>query len=98
MKHADGIAGAVTQRQDHVAAADRFAAGEHHAFEAAVFEQQIGHSAFESHFATESDDFLAHRRDDPGETKGTDVRFVHVHDFFRSTGADKLLYHLAAVE
>src|SRR5690606_40550640 len=56
VQHAEGIAGTVAQRQNHMATADRFAIGQHHAFELAVGDQQIGHLAFEAHLAAEGDE------------------------------------------
>ena len=56
------VARAVAQREHHVAAVQRLAAGEHHALDLAVLDEQVGDLALEAHLAAERDDLLAHRR------------------------------------
>src|ERR1700681_1739652 len=79
-------------------AAQRSAARQYDTFNSAVLEQEIADFALEAHLAAESNYFLAHRGDYSGETKGTDVGFVDVHDFVRRAGAHELVHHFAAVE
>src|SRR5690606_39368395 len=43
-------------------------------------------------------DFLAHGRDNAGQTKSPYVGFVYVENFFRCTGTHKFLHNLAAVK
>ncbi len=98
MQHAHGIAGAVPQRQHHMATLDRLAAGQHYAFELAIVDHEIGHFALEAHFAAEGDNLLAHGRDHTGEPEGADVRLAHIHDLGRCAGTNELVHNLARVE
>ena len=72
--------------------------GQHHAFELAIVDHEIGHFALEAHFAAEGDDFLAHGRDHTGEPEGADVRLAHIHDLGRCAGTNELVHNLARVE
>ena len=98
VQHAEGIARAVTQRQHHMAAGKGLAIGQYHALQLSIIDDQIGHLALEAYLATQGDDLLAHGGDHAGQAEGADVRFAHVHDFFRRAGADELVHHLAPVE
>ncbi len=98
LQHAQRVAGAVPQRQHHVATVQRFAVGQHHAFDLAILDEQVGDLALEAHFTAQRDDLLAHRGHHAGQAKGADVRLAHEEDFCRRAGAHELVHHLAAVE
>src|SRR5690606_24369170 len=98
VQHAEGIAGAMTQRHYHVAAAQGFAVLQHHTFELVIVDHKIGHLAFETHLAAQGNDLLAHGRHHASEAEGADVRFADVDDLLRRAGPNELLSHLAGVE
>ena len=98
VQHAEGVARAVTQGEHHMAAMQGLATGEHHAFELAVVDHQVGHLALEADFAAEGDDLFAHGGDHAGQAEGADVRLADVEDLFRRAGADEFVHHLAGVE
>ena len=83
MQHTEGVAGAVTQGQHHMAAAKCLAIGQHHAFELAILDHEIGDPGLEAYLAAEGDDFLAHRGNHAGKAEGADMRLADVHDLFR---------------
>ena len=60
IQHAQSVARAVPESEHHMLAAQDLAAGEHHAFDLAVFDQHVGDFAFEAHVAAERDDFVTH--------------------------------------
>jgi|GEM_PF-4971519 len=98
MQHTEGVAGAVTQGQHYMAAAKCLAIGQHHAFELAIVDHEIGDPGLEAYLAAEGDDFLAHRGNHAGKAEGADMRLADVHDLFRRAGADEFVHHLAGVE
>src|SRR5882757_6865124 len=98
MQHAEGITGAMARRQHNMTGADRLTTREYHCLEAAVLDQQIRDLAFETHLATQGDDFGAHRRNHSSEPECTDVRLADIHYFFRRARTHKLVHHPAPIE
>src|SRR6185437_6006643 len=98
LQHAEGVAGAVPQREDYVAAIQSLPARQHHAFDLSPFDDQIGNLAFEAHFTTKRDDLLAHPRYDASETKRADVRLADIENLRRCAGTHELPHHLATME
>ncbi|MNS49428.1 hypothetical protein D3C72_820360 [compost metagenome] len=98
VKHAEGVAGAVAEGQDHVFGVDLFAAIEFDADQLAVFDQHVGDALLEAHFTAQGANLLTHVFHHAGQTERTDVRFADVEDFFRSTGLDEFVQDFTAEE
>src|SRR5882672_8408621 len=98
LQHAQGVARAVSGRQHDVASAQRVAVLKYHAFELAIFYEQIGHLALEAYFTTQRNDLLAHGRYDTRETKRADVRLADVENLGRCAGTHELVQYLASVK
>ncbi len=97
VEHAEGIAGAVPEGQDHMPRVELFAAVEDHAGQLAVVDQQVGDALLEAHFTTQGLDFLAHVLDHAGQAEGTDVRLADVENLLRRAGLDELVQDFATV-
>ena len=97
VEHAEGVAGAVAQGQDHMARFQLLAAFQDYAGQLLALGEQVGDLLLEAHLAAQVDDLLAHLLDHAGQAEGADVRLVDVEDFFRRTGLDELFQDLAAM-
>jgi len=97
VQHAEGVAGAVAQGQDHMPRVQLLAAFQHHAGQLTVLDQQVGDLFLEAYFGAKGNHVLAHLLDHAGQAEGADVRFVDVQDLVRCTGLDELFQDLAAV-
>ena len=98
LQHAQCVAGAVPQREHHMATVQGFAVRKHHPFDLAFLDEQVGNPALEPHFTAARDDLLAHCGHHTRQAKGADVRLAHEENFCRRTSAHEFMHHLAAVE
>ncbi len=98
VQHAEGVAGAVPERQHHMPAVQRFAVVQDDACDPSVVEEQVDHLVFEPDFPAQRDDLFADRRHHPREPERSDVGLADVQNLFGRAGANELLHDFAAVE
>jgi len=96
VEHAEGVASAVAEGQDHMAAGQLLATVEHHATQLTVFDQHIADLLLEAHFTAQGFDLLTHVGDHARQAEGANVWFADQQNFFGCTSLDKLGHHFSA--
>jgi hypothetical protein len=82
VQHLEGVAGAVTERQNDLIGA-QFLAGRASRRAPAAFDLQAGHPLLETDLAAEPFDLVAHVLDHADQPESADVRFADVEDLRR---------------
>ncbi len=98
VQHAEGVAGTVAQRQNHMPRLELFAAVQLHAQQLAVLDHHVGHALLEAHFAAQRFDLMAHVLDHARQAERADMRLADIEDFFRGAGFHEFVQHFAADE
>jgi hypothetical protein len=101
VQHREGVARAVSGREDDLLGLDRRAFGcgrarDRDGADVPVLDQQVGHALAESDLAAERLDLGAHLLDHADQPERSDVRLADVEDLVRRAGLDELVEHLAA--
>ena len=103
VQHREGVARAVTERDDDMVGADLLARGQRHAAHLALaigagLDQQVGDLLLEADLAAQALDLGPDLDDHAHQAEGADVRLADVEDLLGRAGLDELRQHLAGEE